>query len=77
MSGITGGVQRSIRRYLRENHGNLYLPAENVELAMNALSHIYTDMHIEEKIRRDGIRKLVVYRLTVKTMKQVFMVYIR
>lgn len=77
MKRIRDGFPFGIRSYLRESHGYLYLPAGNVEPVMNALAQMYTDIHAEVKVQRDGIRKLAVYRLTAKTMRLVFMIYIR
>ena len=72
-----GSIHFTLLSLLRTSHGYTYLPEEHVELAMERLASRYENLYCAVKHSRGGICKLVVGRLTAKTMRQLYAVYIR
>lgn len=70
-------IELAMKRYLRESHGYIYLPCENIESAQEAVVTAHDNVLTCVKESKSGIKRFCVYKVGASRLWKLYTVVIR
>ena len=70
-------IELLMKRHLRESHGYIYLPAENVESARKAVVTAHDNVLACVKESKTGIKRFCVYKVGAARLWRLYEVVVR